>query len=81
MSTLIAAYTEGKKHPRVCSALCYDAKHPGCKCICGGVNHQKGLLHAAVKVQEVISTFVEGKFIRVKTPSIQLPMQGGAATT
>jgi len=29
---------EGK---RQCNARCYNAKHPKCRCICGGENHGK----------------------------------------
>ena len=30
-----------------CDARCYDAKHTACKCVCGGINHGRGLLRAA----------------------------------
>ena len=84
MSTLIAAYTLGKKHTRMCSALCYNAKHPGCHCICGGINHQQGLLQAAKNLEVILPGIIlrsasEGGV--VKTPSVQLPMQGGAPIT
>jgi len=26
-----------------CDAKCYDAKHDHCQCVCGGVNHGKGI--------------------------------------
>jgi hypothetical protein len=25
-----------------CDARCYNAKHPKCDCVCGGVNHGRG---------------------------------------
>lgn len=30
-----------------CDASCYMARHQKCTCICGGVNHGKGLARAA----------------------------------
>ena len=47
MSSLIRYKVLGAKRARTCSALCYNAKHPACSCICDGANHSKGLLGAA----------------------------------
>lgn len=31
-----------------CDASCYEAREPQCDCICGGVNHGKGLTAAQI---------------------------------
>lgn len=41
MATLIAVYDSSGCVGR-CDARCYDAKEPGCDCICGGKNHGAG---------------------------------------
>jgi hypothetical protein len=33
-----------------CDARCYDAKQPGCECICGGKNHGVGMAKAVENV-------------------------------
>jgi hypothetical protein len=42
---LIAAYLEGER-VALCDALCYDADHTTCGCLCGGMNHGAGLVKA-----------------------------------
>jgi hypothetical protein len=40
MTTLIrVGNSEGERR---CDAKCYDAIHPECDCVCGGMNHGKG---------------------------------------
>jgi len=51
MTTLITAeQLDGTRLGR-CDANCYNAKTPHCRCICGGVNHGKGL-EAALQTTE-----------------------------
>ena len=45
MTTLIAVYNSEGCVGR-CDAKCYQATHPGCQCICGGMNHGAGLSQA-----------------------------------
>ena len=78
MSTLLTVHSPGKKHPRICSALCYNAKHPGCHCICEGKNHQKGLLQAAKNVEELLPNLISrfaGEGGVVKSYPVQVPME------
>lgn len=56
MTTLISQKIGGKR--RSCNAQCYNAKHPTCCCICGGVNHQKGLEQAQSKVQSIAEKLI-----------------------
>lgn len=41
--TVLLSDGEGRR----CDATCYNAKHPDCDCICGGLCHGKGLEDAA----------------------------------
>jgi hypothetical protein len=45
MATLIAAYNSSGCIGR-CDAKCYNATHPDCNCICGGMNHGAGAQRA-----------------------------------
>lgn len=47
---------EGKRR---CDAKCYDAMGPECDCVCGGVNHGKGLAEAQANVQELAELQVD----------------------
>lgn len=58
MSTLLAVYTRDGCIGR-CDAKCYDAKHPGCECICGGANHGAGLKQATDNTREMFDTWLE----------------------
>lgn len=50
MATLITVkYANGTQ--RRCDAKCYNAKHPRCKCVCGGMNHGVGL-NSAIRATE-----------------------------
>lgn len=48
MTTVLSARRLGKLIG-TCDARCYDAKTPGCDCICGGRCHGKGL-RAAIRI-------------------------------
>lgn len=43
MTTLILCTKPDGSNIGRCDARCYEAKGPTCKCICGGMNHGKGL--------------------------------------
>jgi len=49
----------GGKGDSVCNAVCYDAKDEVCRCVCGGLNHGKGL-QGALEAMEA-----EGAALRV----------------
>ena len=45
-----------------CDAKCHNAQHSKCECICGGMNHGKGLGQAMANVQDLfVRTLKEGK--------------------
>lgn len=50
MTTLIECYSA--QHGR-CDAKCYDATGPRCHCVCGGMNHGKGLELATEQTREL----------------------------
>ena len=43
---------------RRCDARCFNAKHGGCKCICGGRNHGAGITKALDNVRIMFSPIV-----------------------
>lgn len=43
MTTLIIRKNKGGAITGMCNARCYGAKGKKCHCVCGGVNHGKGL--------------------------------------
>ncbi len=47
MTTLISTFTSDG-NARRCDATCHNAQHSTCNCICGGMNHGKGLKQAAI---------------------------------
>lgn len=51
MTTLISVYTSDGCVGR-CDAKCYLAKHPRCRCVCGGANHGVGLNRAIANTTE-----------------------------
>lgn len=53
MTTLIYVGNSGGCVGR-CDAKCYDAKEPGCDCICGGLNHGVGLQVALDNTAELV---------------------------
>jgi hypothetical protein len=60
-----------------CDAKCYNAKHPHCNCVCGGVNHGVGLATAvrnvAVAGQKMIDRYIDQRpELEANTP--QLPL-------
>lgn len=58
MSTLIAVYNSEGCGGR-CDAKCYNAIHPECDCICGGMNHGKGEDHAIENTRDCVEQWVE----------------------
>lgn len=56
--TLISVYNSDGCVGR-CDAHCYDAKHPHCDCICGGVNHGAGLKKAQENTREYADKWIE----------------------
>lgn len=57
MTTLISQTHGGRT--RRCDARCYNGKHARCKCICGGVNHGKGLEKAIENTREMAVKLLE----------------------
>jgi len=51
MAILIKVVTEGGVVRR-CDARCYNAEHPKCVCVCGGVNHGAGYRRAVENIRE-----------------------------
>lgn len=66
MATLIRKKVEGKK-VQICNARCYHSKRVLCRCICGGMNHQKGLEQATINTKEKQSE-LEAQGLVVKLP-------------
>ncbi len=58
MTTLIAVYNSDGCVGR-CDARCYEAKHEGCDCICGGKNHGAGLQRAQDNTRELAQAWLE----------------------
>lgn len=58
MATLISQ-TSSSGGTRRCDAKCYNGKHTRCKCICGGVNHGKGLEQAMENTREMAKDLLE----------------------
>lgn len=58
MTTLIAVYNSGGCVGR-CDARCYEAREPGCACICGGRNHGAGKRQAMDNTRELAQSWVE----------------------
>ncbi|MCI0575719.1 MAG: hypothetical protein L0331_05865 [Chloroflexi bacterium] len=42
-----------------CDAKCYEAKHAGCVCVCGGANHGAGLNKAMDNTREMAQEWIE----------------------
>jgi len=66
LTVLISQKSSGKR-ARTCSALCYNAKHPRCVCICGGANHSAGLQKAITNTEKMAETLIEQQY-QVKIP-------------
>jgi hypothetical protein len=58
MSTLISVYNSDGCVGR-CDAKCYEAKTPGCDCICGGVNHGAGFKQAQENTREYAEEWID----------------------
>lgn len=63
MTTLIAVYKSGGESGSVCvgrcDAKCYEATCPDCDCICGGMNHGKGLDRATDNTRDYAEVWLE----------------------
>lgn len=79
MTTLIAAYNSEGCTGR-CDARCYDATEPECNCICGGLNHGKGLQGATDNTQRLAESWISAwqqthpDFTRAEVPGAQLAL-------
>lgn len=58
MTTLIAVYNSEGLVGR-CDAKCYEAEHPDCDCICGGMNHGAGKGQAVENTRERAQQWIE----------------------
>ena len=58
MTTLISIHNSDGCQGR-CDARCYDATHDNCNCICGGMNHGKGIDQAINNTAELANQWVE----------------------
>lgn len=64
-----------------CDANCYEAKSPGCECVCGGANHGAGLKQAMNNTREMINEWIEAytekhdlKKAKWEVPALQLTL-------
>lgn len=82
MTTLISVYNSDGLVGQ-CDAKCYNAKEPGCQCVCGGANHGAGQQKAIENTERMSETWIEeytkanhlGKdAVWVQPPSIQIPL-------
>ena len=89
MTTLIAVHNSDGLVGR-CDAKCYDAKHPQCVCICGGMNHGAGIqravdntrLYADVMIESAREQSGDSAFFHSSVPAdgpIQLVLDLGDA--
>jgi len=71
-----------KKLVSKCDSRCYLAKQPDCNCVCGGMNHGKGLDQAIINTQSYYKRWVR-KFKKqrkltklvVKVPALRAGIQ------
>lgn len=59
--TLISIYNSDGLVGR-CDARCYDAKHPDCVCICGGMNHGGGKQKAIDNITEHVKNQIRENY-------------------
>ena len=72
MTTLITQKV-GSGPNRRCDAKCYDAKHPKCTCICGGMNHGAGGVQAIINTHEKGLDFMaEGFELHVPQDAVKI---------
>lgn len=57
MATLIAVYNSRGCVGR-CDARCYEAVHPHCECICGGLNHGAGMQQAVANTRTLAQEWI-----------------------
>ncbi|MET7335938.1 hypothetical protein [Nonomuraea sp. NPDC005650] len=59
MATLLAIHRPGGRTQR-CDARCYQATLGSeCDCVCGGVNHAKGLQQALILTRKQVQRWIE----------------------
>lgn len=56
MATVITQTSGDGSQTRRCDAKCHEAKHEKCTCICGGMNHGKGLKNAVENMRQLWET-------------------------
>ena len=77
MATLIASYNSDGCTGG-CDAKCYNATHPECDCICGGINHGKGKETAIDNTRELAEKWADkwkethkGEYVKVQSAIVQ----------
>ena len=81
MPDLISVYDSAGECIGKCGASCYQAKHPECKCICGGENHGIGFRRAMAQAAEITETIVkraDGAEVRNEAKDLELVECQGA---
>jgi len=77
VATLIAV--TGSRGTRTCDASCYNAGRPECECVCGGVNHGKGLKRAQANTAKIATNIINRfKGEKVEFGQGELSLFGGA---
>lgn len=56
MVLMTVGNSEGERR---CDARCYNAKEPGCECVCGGKNHGAGLKQAKQNTAELAESWLD----------------------
>lgn len=57
MTTLIAVFNSDGCVGR-CDAKCYNATSPECECVCGGMNHGRGIKMATDNTRELAEQWI-----------------------
>jgi len=75
MATLI--YESGSSGgTRRCDARCYNAHGARCKCICGGVNHGKGLERAIENTRKMAESLLKQANTKIAEELLWLTQRG-----
>lgn len=67
---IIQEYAQNKEKLRRCDAKCYNAKGKKCKCICGAINHGKGIdfaIQNALYTLNLLENFDGGNYYLLGT--------------
>lgn len=76
MTVLIASFNSYGHNNGRCDAKCYEAKTPGCDCICGGKNHGAGLVRALDNTRKHFNAWAEAwKAGHKDTVRIEVPVR------